>query len=43
MIYSEDIDPDQINARDIADEILEEVPRHFAAGRVRIVRGNFSD
>jgi hypothetical protein len=43
VIYSEDIDPDQINARDIADEILEEVPRHFAAGRVRIVRGNFSD
>lgn len=40
-VYSEDLNPEDINFRDVACEILTEAPRHFEDGYIRIVRGNY--
>lgn len=29
IIYSEDLDPNLLNVRDIAQEVINEVPKHF--------------
>lgn len=29
IIYSEDLDPNLLNVRDIAQEVMNEVPKHF--------------
>lgn len=39
VIYSEDLNPENINVRDIAKAILDEIPRLLEANRVRFVRG----
>lgn len=42
IVYSKDLNPEDINFRDVASEILREVPKHFEDGNIRIVRGNLS-
>lgn len=39
VIYSEDLNPENINVREIAKAILDEIPRLLEANRVRLVRG----
>lgn len=42
IVYSEDLNPEDIIFRDVANEILREVPKHFEDGNIRIVRGDLS-
>ncbi|XP_062570613.1 uncharacterized protein LOC134241369 [Saccostrea cucullata] len=43
FIYSENINPEEVDFRDLAEEILDEAPRHLApSARVRIVKGDLS-
>ena len=39
--YSENVNPEEVDIQEVADHILEEVPRHLAPGaRVRVVSGD---
>lgn len=40
IVYSEYLNQEDINFRDVACEILTEGPRHFEDGYIRIVRGD---
>lgn len=42
IVYSEYLNPEYINFRYVACEILTEVPRHFEDGYIRIFRGDLS-
>lgn len=42
IVYSKDLNPEDIDFRDVVSEILREIPKHFEHGNVRIVRGNLS-
>lgn len=42
IVYSKDLNPEDINFRDVASEILREVSKHFEDGNIRIVRGDLS-
>ncbi|XP_062586691.1 centrosome-associated zinc finger protein Cp190-like [Saccostrea cucullata] len=42
IVYSEDLNPDDIDFPNVANEILKEVPKHFEDGHVRIVKGDIS-
>lgn len=41
IIYSEDIDPQNIDLERLVSEIFHEVPRHFADRNFRFMKGNF--
>ncbi|XP_062569353.1 centrosome-associated zinc finger protein Cp190-like [Saccostrea cucullata] len=42
IVYSEDLNPDDVDFPNVANEILKEVPKHFEDGHVRIVKGDIS-
>ena len=43
IIYSENVNPEEVDFRELASEILNEVPRHLApSARVRVVKGDLS-
>ncbi|XP_052691973.1 uncharacterized protein LOC128170021 [Crassostrea angulata] len=42
IVYSKDLNPEDIDFRDVVSEILREIPKHFEHGNVRIVRGDLS-
>ncbi|XP_062592270.1 uncharacterized protein LOC134253704 [Saccostrea cucullata] len=42
ILYSEDIDPENVDFNSVASEVFEEVKEHCREGKTRVIRGDFS-